>query len=674
MAAIKESKWNLEAHAALCGALADALTAAGSRPSDHKDSIMAVMATKGHEFTWEAIRITGSRLLSDIASFSKYGLQMPKWDETARSDLLIALYTATQPLLSKEVHDQVVDIMKAKGHEDANWDLIRTIAAQTSANSITKMPVKYEDIKADLMEALYIVAQPDFSKEQKEAVEAIMSERGHDLKWNAISVRYLNAFSPLVVRTTSLLLQPHDFVIHAISRPPIPQSITAFTMPTWEEIRDDLFLAHLIVQPALNKEQQDEVENIMQARGHNMVWNAIRGTRAVTTRCRLTLFPHVSLQHHTTLQSPTMSTKRVQQKWDNEIHEAILVEMVDRLRPTKSDWDAIIENLRGKGFTFTASALFTSSNMPKPTAWDHDAHVQLLQAIILEAPPTPVEWDGIIARVEAKGYSYTASAALYGFFCIYSSFRILSLSLLSPLPLPLPLLLLHFYSIHLNYLSRHISYQTLRRLSSVNPSLSPTSHSHSSQPRHPSKNFFGKMSDRMTWDHHADHDLLTAITQELQPSQEQLRAVMARMHSYGYSCTVKAITQHLQKLRRKEGTGPATNSGGNGSDGGNGTASPAPKTPRGGKKRAPPSASKTPGSATGKRKGKAAAELSSAVALDDDDEEVDFQTPTKKMKKEIKESKMEDDDEFEIFGEVREMLTGEIVERLVHKTEGDGEI
>ncbi|KAK4214037.1 hypothetical protein QBC37DRAFT_284832 [Rhypophila decipiens] len=60
-------------------------------------------------------------------------------------------------------------------------------------------------------------------------------------------------------------------------------------------------------------------------------------------------------------------------------------------------------------------------------------------------------------------------------------------------------------------------------------------------------------NDRMTWDHKADHDLLTAMTQELQPTQDQLRAVMARMHEMGYGCTVKAITQHLQKLRRKEG-------------------------------------------------------------------------------------------------------------------------
>lgn len=50
------------------------------------------------------------------------------------------------------------------------------------------------------------------------------------------------------------------------------------------------------------------------------------------------------------------------------------------------------------------------------------------------------------------------------------------------------------------------------------------------------------MAERMTWDHHADHNLLTAMVQELQPSQEQLRCVMERMHSFGYTCSLKAIT------------------------------------------------------------------------------------------------------------------------------------
>ena len=51
--------------------------------------------------------------------------------------------------------------------------------------------------------------------------------------------------------------------------------------------------------------------------------------------------------------------------------------------------------------------------------------------------------------------------------------------------------------------------------------------------------------ERMTWDHHADHDLLTAMILELQPTTDQLRGIMNRMHGLGHSCTVKAITYHL---------------------------------------------------------------------------------------------------------------------------------
>ncbi|KAK0705120.1 hypothetical protein B0H67DRAFT_649487 [Lasiosphaeris hirsuta] len=121
---------------------------------------------------------------------------------------------------------------------------------------------------------------------------------------------------------------------------------------------------------------------------------------------------------------------------------------------------------------------------------------------------------------------------------------------------------------------------------------------------------------RMTWDHKADHDLLTAMTQEFQPSQEQLRSVMARMHSFGYTCTVKAITQHLQKLRRKEGSGPAAKS-----DGGEGSSTPK-------------SAKKRPAPASGKKT--ASAKKAAAAKLSDpqDDSEPDMESPSKRVKTE----------------------------------------
>ena len=56
MSAQSEGKWNNEAHSALCGALTDALFAAGSAPAKHKDEILSHLATKGLDFTWEGIR------------------------------------------------------------------------------------------------------------------------------------------------------------------------------------------------------------------------------------------------------------------------------------------------------------------------------------------------------------------------------------------------------------------------------------------------------------------------------------------------------------------------------------------------------------------------------------------------------------------------------------------
>ncbi len=47
-------------------------------------------------------------------------------------------------------------------------------------------------------------------------------------------------------------------------------------MPKWEDIRDDLFEAIIQANPPITKEQQVEIVATMKARGHDMVWNAIR--------------------------------------------------------------------------------------------------------------------------------------------------------------------------------------------------------------------------------------------------------------------------------------------------------------------------------------------------------------------------------------------------------------
>lgn len=55
-------------------------------------------------------------------------------------------------------------------------------------------------------------------------------------------------------------------------------------------------------------------------------------------------------------------------------------------------------------------------------------------------------------------------------------------------------------------------------------------------------------SERMTWDHPTDRDLIGAIADEIAPTQEQLRSVTARLTTLGYSCTVKAVTYWIHTL------------------------------------------------------------------------------------------------------------------------------
>jgi len=48
------------------------------------------------------------------------------------------------------------------------------------------MPAKFEDIKADLFEAIYLVVQPSLTQEQKAEVVSILNSRGRYMVWNAI--------------------------------------------------------------------------------------------------------------------------------------------------------------------------------------------------------------------------------------------------------------------------------------------------------------------------------------------------------------------------------------------------------------------------------------------------------------------------------------------------------
>jgi len=52
-----------------------------------------------------------------------------------------------------------------------------------------------------------------------------------------------------------------------------------------------------------------------------------------------------------------MGGRRTLQIWDAETHEAILLALIEHIRPTGNDWSAVVSSLRGKGYTFTEGAL-----------------------------------------------------------------------------------------------------------------------------------------------------------------------------------------------------------------------------------------------------------------------------------------------------------------------------
>ncbi|CAJ2509802.1 Uu.00g057020.m01.CDS01 [Anthostomella pinea] len=49
---------------------------------------------------------------------------------------------------------------------------------------------------------------------------------------------------------------------------------------------------------------------------------------------------------------------------------------------------------------------------PARTVWDDTTRTDLLQALIDVTPPTLEEWQAIMALLQAKGYTYTHTAAI----------------------------------------------------------------------------------------------------------------------------------------------------------------------------------------------------------------------------------------------------------------------
>lgn len=87
-----------------------------------------------------------------------------------------------------------------------------------------------------------------------------------------------------------------------------------------------------------------------------------------------------------------MSGQRVLQKWNAETHEAILIEVIDHLDVSAADWKLIVEKLRTKGHTFTASALMYVSIRAQLDQMAESAGTSFLGQLCLHSlyPPSTV--------------------------------------------------------------------------------------------------------------------------------------------------------------------------------------------------------------------------------------------------------------------------------------------
>ncbi|RKU47372.1 hypothetical protein DL546_006584 [Coniochaeta pulveracea] len=121
------------------------------------------------------------------------------------------------------------------------------------------------------------------------------------------------------------------------------------------------------------------------------------------------------------------------------------------------------------------------------------------------------------------------------------------------------------------------------------------------------------------WTPAAQQDLLIALVKRTPLKNTDLHELAADMAAKGYKMSWDAIRQHLQKLKKKEGSAIQSGVG----SGGEGSSTPAPKTP--GRKRAPASKKTTTAPKSGgKRKAK----------VDDEASDDDIATPSKKTKSE----------------------------------------
>ncbi|KAB5585789.1 hypothetical protein GE09DRAFT_1048832 [Coniochaeta sp. 2T2.1] len=264
---VDTARYGLTASSAIIVALLGVIRReTGKTEAEFKEEILEELNTTGlpgGQYTWEGARKASTHLfphlsvsllrnnhltMSDTDNKVKAQRGGEKWSPEAHMTLLLGLLAVVkQEGTQLSTHkDLLVGTFKDHGLDDFTWEGIRIVT--TKINNITlaiNMPVWDDKALLDLLVSLYTGVQGEITKEQQDRVVAAMRAKGHDdVHWDKIRLT-------------------------ATPSPPT-------TMPTLGEIKDDLLDAIYQVAQPLTPEQKDQVVAILQSRGHDMVWNAIR--------------------------------------------------------------------------------------------------------------------------------------------------------------------------------------------------------------------------------------------------------------------------------------------------------------------------------------------------------------------------------------------------------------
>ncbi|TLD04911.1 uncharacterized protein PgNI_09726 [Pyricularia grisea] len=336
------------------------------------------------------------------------------------------------------------------------------------------------------------------------------------MKWDDGAVAMLCGTIVAILGTDGITQEQKDAIVERMNSAGYEVAwngiriIHPYKMPRFEDIKGDLFEAIWRVSaPTFGPEQQTAVIAQLKAKGIEMTWDAVRAPGLHEDLITVLLKQDIVSTENWKAVLAGMHEAQYQFTWRGFDHACYFFPPSFSLVSLSLVFILYHPLLLSPSLNFISNLTIIlyqhqnitsnqtsamATNSAGRTIWDDRARSVLLQAVMDVAPPSADQWESILEKVQESGYIYTQKAA---FIIIYFS---------------LP--------------------KTLFKMSG------------------------GRVSHR--WDDKSDRDLLIAVVTELTltPTSEQMKNIVQRCHEAGYTFTISAATQHLQKLKKKDPNGP----------------------------------------------------------------------------------------------------------------------